>query len=148
MLPTGSGMGVMCGMTRGIKMARPTSSSIMNSTTGLLTSSTPTPAQGNSMLRSREAMHMIRFAFQFQLPFFSNLPKSLQPNKEQQEALHPCSARYLPGPNDMSVLDIAYTIYTKFEESRSVMPSIYKVFTSYLDRSYIGNRIQLWIFQV
>ncbi|CAI9263175.1 unnamed protein product [Lactuca saligna] len=62
MLPAGSGMGVMCGMTRGIKMARPPSSSIMNSTTGLLTSSTPTPtpAQGNSMLRSREAMHMIR----------------------------------------------------------------------------------------
>nr|KAJ0201875.1 hypothetical protein LSAT_V11C600333180 [Lactuca sativa] len=60
MLPAGSGMGVMCGMTRGIKMARPPSSSIMNSTTGLLTSSTPTSAQGNSMLRSREVMHMIR----------------------------------------------------------------------------------------
>ncbi|CAI9264983.1 unnamed protein product [Lactuca saligna] len=61
MLPAGSGMGVMRGMTRGIKMARPPSSSIMNSTTGLLTSSTPTLAQGNSMLRSREAMHMIRY---------------------------------------------------------------------------------------
>ncbi|CAI9281806.1 unnamed protein product [Lactuca saligna] len=65
MLPAGSGMGVMYGMTRGIKMARPPFSSIMNSTTGLLTSSTPTPAptlaQGNSMLRSREAMHMIRY---------------------------------------------------------------------------------------
>ncbi|CAI9290777.1 unnamed protein product [Lactuca saligna] len=86
MLRAGSGMGVMCGMTRGIKMARPPSSSIMNSTTGLLTSSTPTPtpAQGNSMLRSREAMHMIRFAFEFQFPSFNNLPKSLQPNKEQQ----------------------------------------------------------------
>ncbi|XP_071686374.1 26S proteasome non-ATPase regulatory subunit 2 homolog A-like [Rutidosis leptorrhynchoides] len=26
------------------------------------------------------------------------------------------SARYLPGPDDVSVLDIAYTLYTKFEE--------------------------------
>ncbi|KAL7587536.1 hypothetical protein Lser_V15G38958 [Lactuca serriola] len=60
MLPAGSGMGVMCGMTRGIKMARPPS--IMNSSTSLLASGTPTPtsAQGNSLLRSREAMHMIR----------------------------------------------------------------------------------------
>ncbi|CAH1436609.1 unnamed protein product [Lactuca virosa] len=64
MLPAGSGMGVMCGMTRGIKMERPPSSSIMNSTTSLLTSSTPTPTptfvQGNSVLRSHDAMHMIR----------------------------------------------------------------------------------------
>lgn len=124
MLPAGSGMGVMCGMTRGIKMARPPSSSIMNSTTGLLTSSTPTPtpAQGNSMLRSREAMHMIQvsfslcylslyvllfftfefafefqFAFVFQFPSFSNLPKSLQPNKEQQEALCPWFMKCLIG---------------------------------------------------
>ncbi|KAJ9568023.1 LOW QUALITY PROTEIN: hypothetical protein OSB04_003989 [Centaurea solstitialis] len=31
------------------------------------------------------------------------------------------SARYLPGPDDMSVLDIAYTIYTKFEEYPSAL---------------------------
>ncbi|KVH88226.1 26S proteasome regulatory complex, non-ATPase subcomplex, Rpn1 subunit [Cynara cardunculus var. scolymus] len=31
------------------------------------------------------------------------------------------SARYLPGPDDMSVLDIAYTIYTKFEEFPSAL---------------------------
>ncbi|CAH1431916.1 unnamed protein product [Lactuca virosa] len=60
MLPAGSGMGVMCGMTRGIKMARPPS--MMNSATSLLTSGTPTPtsAHGNSLLRSREAMHTNR----------------------------------------------------------------------------------------
>ncbi|KAJ0428308.1 putative armadillo-like helical, 26S proteasome non-ATPase regulatory subunit RPN1 [Helianthus annuus] len=31
------------------------------------------------------------------------------------------SARYLPGPDDMSVLDIAYTIYKKFEEFPSAL---------------------------
>ncbi|KAI3782887.1 hypothetical protein L2E82_12945 [Cichorium intybus] len=58
MLPAGSGMGVMCGMNRGIKMARP---SMMNSGS-MLTSGTPTSTsgQGNSMLRTRDAVHMIR----------------------------------------------------------------------------------------
>nr|KAJ0197957.1 hypothetical protein LSAT_V11C700385780 [Lactuca sativa] len=51
------------------------------------------------------------------------------------------SARYLPGPDDMSVLDIAYTIYTKFEECRSVMSSV-----SYDTQKCVSSSFMTWPF--
>ncbi|KVI12301.1 HAS subgroup [Cynara cardunculus var. scolymus] len=79
MLPAGNGMGVMCGMNRSVKMARPNYQGIaspsMLSSGNILPSgsATPNPAsmhsgagaghgpgQGNSMLRPRDGMHMIR----------------------------------------------------------------------------------------
>lgn len=79
MLPAGNGMGVMCGMNRNMKMARPNyqgiaSPSMLNSG-NILPSGTatpnpaamhsgpgpgPGPGQGNSILRPRDGMHMIR----------------------------------------------------------------------------------------
>lgn len=74
MLPGGSGMGMMCAMNRSMPMSRPgyqgmASSPMLNS--GSMISSmvgmSPVnmhsgagPGQGNSMLRPREGMHMMR----------------------------------------------------------------------------------------
>lgn len=76
MLPGGNGMGMMCGMNRSMPISRPgfqgmTSSPMLNSGSMLSSSMTgiPSPAnmhsgagsgQGNSMIRPREAMHMMR----------------------------------------------------------------------------------------
>ncbi|KAL5794794.1 hypothetical protein ACOSP7_003388 [Xanthoceras sorbifolium] len=76
MLPGGNGMGVMSGMNRSMPMPRPgyqgmASSSMLNSGSMLSSSMVGMPSpvnmhsgagsvQGNSMLRPREAMHMMR----------------------------------------------------------------------------------------
>ena len=76
MLPGGNSMGVMCGMNRSMPMSRPgyqamASSSMLNSGSMLSSSivgmanpvnkhSGAVSVQGNSMLRPREAMHMMR----------------------------------------------------------------------------------------
>lgn len=76
MLPGGNGMGMMCGMNRSMPISRPgfpgmTSSSMLNSGSMLSSSMTgiPSPANmhsgaasglGNSMIRPREALHMMR----------------------------------------------------------------------------------------
>lgn len=75
MLPGGSGMGMMCAMNRSMPMSRPgyqgmASSPMLNSGSMLSSSmvgmspvnmhSGAGPGQGNSMLRPREAMHMMR----------------------------------------------------------------------------------------
>ncbi|KAI3772874.1 hypothetical protein L6452_04068 [Arctium lappa] len=79
MLPAGNGMGVMCGMNRSMKMARPNYQGIaspsMLSSGNILPSGTATPnpagmhsgagpgpgqGQGNSIMRPRDGMHMIR----------------------------------------------------------------------------------------
>ncbi|KAM4070608.1 hypothetical protein ACB094_12G178000 [Castanea mollissima] len=76
MLPGGNGMGMMCGMSRGMPISRPgfqgmASSPMLNSGSMLSSSmvgmpspvnmhSGAGPGQVNSMLRPREALHMIR----------------------------------------------------------------------------------------
>ncbi|XP_015892402.3 chromatin modification-related protein EAF1 B isoform X2 [Ziziphus jujuba] len=76
MLPGGNGMGMMCGMNRNMPISRPgfpgmTSSSMLNSGSMLSSSMTGIPSpvnmhsgagpgQGNSMIRPREALHMMR----------------------------------------------------------------------------------------
>ncbi|KAF3435970.1 hypothetical protein FNV43_RR23062 [Rhamnella rubrinervis] len=76
MLPGGNGMGMMCGMSRSMPISRPgfqgmTSSPMLNSGSMISSSMTgiPSPAnmhpgaasgQGNSMIRPREAIHMMR----------------------------------------------------------------------------------------
>ncbi|KAJ0052445.1 hypothetical protein Pint_01548 [Pistacia integerrima] len=76
MLPSGNGMGVMCGMNRSMPMTRPGfqgmgSSPMLNSGSMLSSSMVGMPSpvnvhsgagsgQGNPMLRPREAMHMMR----------------------------------------------------------------------------------------
>lgn len=79
MLPGGNGMGMMCGMSRGMPISRPgfqgmASSPMLNSGSMLSSSmvgmpspvnmlSGAGPGQVNSMLRPREALHMIRVSF-------------------------------------------------------------------------------------
>eukprot|EP00262_Sarcandra_glabra_P015147 TRINITY_DN4602_c0_g2_i1.p1 TRINITY_DN4602_c0_g2~~TRINITY_DN4602_c0_g2_i1.p1 ORF type:complete len:927 (+),score=215.03 TRINITY_DN4602_c0_g2_i1:142-2781(+) len=74
MLPGGNGMGMMCGMNRGMSMPRPGFQGIgspamlnMVSSGSMLSSSSvgiPSPGavsgQGNSMLRPRDTLHMLR----------------------------------------------------------------------------------------
>lgn len=75
-LPGGNGMGIVCGMNRSMPMSRPgfqgmasspmlNSGSMLSSSMGGLPSpvnmhSGGGPGQGNSILRPREAMHMMR----------------------------------------------------------------------------------------
>lgn len=81
MLPGGNGMGMMCGMSRGMPISRPgfqgmASSPMLNSGSMISSSmvgmpspvnmhSGAGPGQVNSMLRPREALHMIRVSFVF-----------------------------------------------------------------------------------
>lgn len=76
LLPGGNGMGMMCGMNRGMPLSRPgfqgiASSSMLNSGSMLSSSMVGMPSpvnmhpgapsgQGNSMSRPREALHMMR----------------------------------------------------------------------------------------
>ncbi|XP_038714096.1 chromatin modification-related protein EAF1 B-like isoform X2 [Tripterygium wilfordii] len=76
MMPSGNGMGMMCGMNRSMPMSRPgfqgmPSAAMLNSGSMLSSNGVGMPSsvnmhsgasfgQGNSMLRPREALHMIR----------------------------------------------------------------------------------------
>ncbi|KAK9055647.1 hypothetical protein SSX86_026732 [Deinandra increscens subsp. villosa] len=67
MLPAGSGMGVMCGVNRNMKMTRPGFQGIPSPSMLASGSATPSPSNmhsgpgpGNSMLRPRDPMHLIR----------------------------------------------------------------------------------------
>ncbi|KAL8191882.1 hypothetical protein R6Q57_028613 [Mikania cordata] len=69
MLPAGSGMGVMCGVNRNMKMTRPGFQGIPSPSMLAAGPATPSPSSmhsgpgpgpGNSMLRPRDPMHLIR----------------------------------------------------------------------------------------
>nr|XP_043619256.1 chromatin modification-related protein EAF1 B-like isoform X2 [Erigeron canadensis] len=116
-LPAGNGAGVMGGVNRNIKMARPgyqgtASTSILNS--GMATSSSasmhagPGPGQGNSMLRPRDPMHMVRpnqntdqqvsqsGATQAVPPFSSGTGSSFPNPISQHSYAHPVSPQRSP----------------------------------------------------
>ncbi|KAL8201505.1 hypothetical protein R6Q57_012844 [Mikania cordata] len=57
-----------------------------------------------------------------QVEFLDLLVKHVDKTNYKRTCLYlTSSARYLPGPDDMSVLDIAYTIYKQFEEYPSAL---------------------------
>ena len=97
MLSGGNGMGIVCGMNRSMPMARPgfqgiASSPMLNSGSMLSSSMAPMPSpvnmhsgansgQGNSILRPRDALNMMRvscllFLFWFKMESMKNLIQS------------------------------------------------------------------------
>ncbi|XP_071726711.1 chromatin modification-related protein EAF1 B-like isoform X2 [Rutidosis leptorrhynchoides] len=100
MLPAGNGMGVIGGMNRNMKMPRPSSASMHSG-----------PGQGNSMLRPRDPMHMIRPNHNVDqlvsqsgptqgVPSFSGGPSSSFPNQiPQQPYARPISGQTSPRPH-------------------------------------------------
>ncbi|XWS36570.1 hypothetical protein CRYUN_Cryun20dG0096000 [Craigia yunnanensis] len=117
MLPSGNGMGMMCGMNRSIPMSRPgfqgmASSAMLNSGSMLSPNmvgipntvnmhSGPGSGQGNSMLRPRDTMHMMRAQGNSQgIPTFNGL-NSAYPNQStappvQSYPGHPQQQQQMP----------------------------------------------------